>query len=51
MFSINKIREHLLGKRYPKLAVCPVCKGTGADPMSDVTNWLPCTRCKGNKTI
>jgi hypothetical protein len=27
---------------------CTICKGTGADPMSDNVNWLPCTQCSGN---
>lgn len=30
---------------YP--AICHVCRGTGADPMSDIVNWLPCTNCNG----
>lgn len=30
--------------------ICPSCKGTGADPMSDVTNWLPCQKCAGKST-
>lgn len=28
---------------------CPTCRGTGADPMSDVVDWLPCPTCKGVK--
>ena len=27
--------------------VCPVCKGTGANPASDNLNWLPCGACDG----
>lgn len=26
---------------------CPVCCGTGANPLSDNLNWLPCTQCGG----
>jgi len=26
---------------------CPVCHGTGADPMSDTLNSLPCGMCGG----
>lgn len=26
---------------------CKVCRGHGADPMSDNTNWLPCGSCGG----
>lgn len=26
---------------------CHVCKGHGADPMSDNLHWLPCSYCKG----
>ena len=26
---------------------CPVCHGTGADPMSDTLNSLPCWTCGG----
>jgi hypothetical protein len=28
-------------------AKCPTCGGHGADPMSDNTNWLPCSTCNG----
>ena len=27
--------------------ICAVCYGTGRDPMSDTTNWLPCSTCHG----
>lgn len=27
---------------------CPTCRGTGANPMSDNTNWLPCYTCDGS---
>jgi len=27
--------------------VCRICKGSGADPMSDNVNWLPCGVCRG----
>lgn len=30
------------------MAVCRVCKGTGADPLSDNLNWLPCSHCGGS---
>lgn len=26
---------------------CPYCRGTGANPMSDNVNWLPCSSCSG----
>lgn len=26
---------------------CILCNGTGADPMSDIVNWLPCAPCAG----
>lgn len=26
---------------------CPVCQGTGRDPMSDNSNFLPCVTCRG----
>lgn len=32
------------------VAVCAYCKGTGADPLSDNLNWLPCTSCKKSET-
>ena len=28
-------------------AICPHCNGTGADPMSDNVDWLPCQSCSG----
>lgn len=40
----------LIEKSHPTPAVpdaCPTCHGTGADPMSDNLNWLPCWPCKG----
>lgn len=27
---------------------CSVCNGTGANPLSDNRNWLPCTECNGS---
>ena len=32
---------------YSEIDTCPVCKGTGRNPMSDTTNWLPCGDCQG----
>lgn len=32
--------------------VCPSCRGTGADPMSDGgSNWLPCETCQGKGKV
>lgn len=30
------------------MTTCRVCRGTGADPLSDNLNWLPCSHCKGS---
>ena len=30
---------------------CPTCAGTGANPLSDNTNWLPCQTCRGLGTV
>lgn len=27
---------------------CKVCNGTGANPLSDNANWLPCMECRGS---
>jgi hypothetical protein len=35
-----------LGKPTREFLICMACNGTGADPMSDNTNWLPCSVCK-----
>jgi hypothetical protein len=32
---------------HPTPEVCSSCRGTGRDPMSDITNWLPCWTCHG----
>jgi hypothetical protein len=29
------------------MRACTVCGGTGADPLSDNLNWLPCGHCRG----
>lgn len=26
---------------------CQVCRGSGAEPLSDNVNWLPCSACRG----
>jgi hypothetical protein len=35
----------------PAKVTCPTCKGTGADPMSDNVNWLPCGTCHGERRV
>ena len=35
------------GKGAHPSAKCGGCNGTGADPMSDNVNWLPCKGCGG----
>ena len=32
--------------RVPQPTCC-VCYGTGRNPDSDITNWLPCATCHG----
>lgn len=47
----HRVSEIVRVNFEPRQKICTVCGGTGADPMSDVVNWLPCVSCKGAKYI
>jgi len=54
-FRGEKQPLHSIGELYgilnehPVMKPCPVCNGTGRDPMSDNTHWLPCPECLGTR--
>lgn len=45
--NAERTRKAAIARAEGRGEKCQACRGTGADPLSDNLNWLPCKACGG----